>query len=156
MSKIKNVTDLLVTELTDILNAERQGQQSLPNITKRVTSSQLRVTLERHHAETDAQLRRLQMIFSELNIAPEVDRLSGAPWEFISQEIPRGEALDNAVIDSMRRVEHHEMNAYTSARALARLLGYRRIAELLAKTFDEEWNTDRSLALLAQPQLALA
>ena len=58
-------------------------------------------------------------------------------------------ALDAALIGACQRVEHYEIAAYGTARALAGELGLDRTSSLLDQTLDEEARADKALTKLA-------
>ena len=57
---------------------------------------------------------------------------------------------DLALIGAAQKVEHYEIAAYGTARALAESLGLQAVADLLQATLDEEGNTDKLLTALAE------
>jgi ferritin-like metal-binding protein YciE len=58
-------------------------------------------------------------------------------------------ALDAALIAAAQRVEHYEIAAYGTARALAGELGYEKVSSLLGETLDEEEHADKTLTKIA-------
>jgi ferritin-like metal-binding protein YciE len=64
----------------------------------------------------------------------------------------QGEALvrDAALIAAAQRVEHYEIAAYGTVRALANHLGHKEQVELLQTTLDEEGMTDKQLTAMAE------
>jgi Mn-containing catalase len=63
---------------------------------------------------------------------------------------------DLALIAAAQRVEHYEISAYGSAKAMAEQLGNSKVAKLLSQTQIEEENADKLLTELAKPILARA
>ncbi len=63
------------------------------------------------------------------------------------------ELKDAALIGAAQRVEHYEMAAYGTARALAEQLGNRDAAALLEETLDEEKEADQKLTEIAEQLL---
>jgi ferritin-like metal-binding protein YciE len=57
---------------------------------------------------------------------------------------------DFALIGAAQKVEHYEIAAYGTARALAKSLGLEDVAVLLQTTLDEEGLTDKNLIALAE------
>jgi ferritin-like metal-binding protein YciE len=57
---------------------------------------------------------------------------------------------DLALIGAAQKVEHYEIAAYGTARALAESLGMDEVAELLQTTLDEEGATDKALTAVAE------
>jgi len=60
------------------------------------------------------------------------------------------------LIAAAQRVEHYEISAYGSAKAMAEQLGNSKVAKLLSQTQIEEENADKLLTELAKPILARA
>lgn len=58
--------------------------------------------------------------------------------------------IDVALIAAAQRVEHYEISAYGSARAMAERLGCNETAQLLDQTLNEEADTDKLLTSIAQ------
>ena len=58
--------------------------------------------------------------------------------------------LDMAIITAAQKVEHYEMSAYGTARALAEHLGHTGVAHLLQETLDEESAANEKLTGVTQ------
>jgi ferritin-like metal-binding protein YciE len=67
-----------------------------------------------------------------------------------------GEVKDVALIAAAQRVEHYEISAYGTARALADQLDQRDARQLLSETLDEERQADELLTKLATGGLIVA
>jgi Mn-containing catalase len=65
-------------------------------------------------------------------------------------------AADLGLIAAAQRVEHYEISAYGTARSLARQIGERDVATLLAYTLGEEESSDYLLTELAKPLMQQA
>jgi len=63
---------------------------------------------------------------------------------------------DLGLIAAAQRVEHYEISGYGSARNLARQLGEREVATLLAHTLGEEESSDYLLTELTKPLMQQA
>jgi len=61
--------------------------------------------------------------------------------------------LDAALIAVAQRVEHYEISAYGTARALAEQLGEQVVVEMLQQTLDEEAATDDRLTRIAEREV---
>ena len=61
--------------------------------------------------------------------------------------------LDAALISAAQKVEHYEISLYGSARSHARMLGYLKVADVLAETLAEEEHTDALLTDLAHSRV---
>ena len=66
-----------------------------------------------------------------------------------------GEAplVDAALIAAAQRVEHYEMSAYGTARAMAEQLGHSDVAELLQATLNEERAADEKLTQISTEEV---
>jgi ferritin-like metal-binding protein YciE len=72
--------------------------------------------------------------------------------EAIEAEGPEG-VIDLGLIAGAQRVEHYEISAYGSARALAEQLGHSEVVELLQESLDEESAADEKLTGIAQEEV---
>ncbi len=68
--------------------------------------------------------------------------------EILEAEGP-GAVLDAALIAAAQRVEHYEIAAYGTARALAEHLGHDAVVDLLQATLDEEAAADEKLSAIS-------
>jgi ferritin-like metal-binding protein YciE len=152
---IVTLRDLYVSELQDLLDAERQIVGALTEMTQAATSSDLRAALSEHLEETHVQLQRLDLLLRKLDV-----RSPGHPCEAIRgliadarrriADTERGDVLDAALIGAAQRIEHYEMAAYGCARTYARTLADDEAARLLQQTLDEEGKADRRLSRIAE------
>jgi hypothetical protein len=65
------------------------------------------------------------------------------------QENEKGEMLDQMLIAAAQKVEHYEMAAYGTARAIAKSMGNKEAMELLQQTLREEEAADKNLTSIA-------
>ena len=63
---VKSAQDLLLHELRDLHDAEKQLVKALPKVAKAASSEQLRQAIEEHLEETKAQVQRLEDVFARL------------------------------------------------------------------------------------------
>ena len=56
---------------------------------------------------------------------------------------------DAQLIGAAQRVEHYEIAAYGTVRAIAEVLGHRDIAALVQQTLEEEGETDKKLTAIS-------
>ena len=66
------------------------------------------------------------------------------------------DARDAALIGAAQRVEHYEIAAYGTARAIAKQLGHTDAARLLGETLDEESAADEKLTKIATSSMSTA
>jgi ferritin-like metal-binding protein YciE len=67
--KLKNLKDLLVHELRDLYDAERQITNALPAMAEKAKSSELKVGLKEHLKQTKEQIKRLDRAFDHLGVS---------------------------------------------------------------------------------------
>lgn len=152
--KVPNVEKLLEDQLKDIYNAENQLIKALPKMAKAASSDELKEALTAHLEETRGQVSRLEQIGQHLGIkltgkkCAAMEGLIEEGKEALEMEAP-GEILDLAIIAAAQRVEHYEISAYGSARALAEHLGHDEVVSLLQETLDQESAADEKLTSVA-------
>lgn len=155
MKRINSLSDLLMEELADLLNAENQLVEALPKMAQVGQSSALKTVLEDHLKVVQDQADRLHDIFSNIGQEPSnqtckaIQRLI-ADCEYVVNKTEEGAARDAALVSVMQQVEQHEINEYQTACEHAVDLGHTGIVELLNKTLDEERTMNLRLNELAQ------
>jgi ferritin-like metal-binding protein YciE len=151
---VKNLEDLFLHELKDILDAERQITKALPKMIKAAENEDLKSAFEDHLAVTEEQVGRLETIFESLDKAPRGKHCSGMEGllkegdEMIKEE-DKSSQLDAAMICAAQKVEHYEIASYGTLVEWAKLLGMDHAVELLHTTLDEEKQTDEKLTQIA-------
>jgi ferritin-like metal-binding protein YciE len=147
--------EIFVNELKDIYSAETQLVKALPKMAKAAESNDLRSGFEKHVEQTKQHVARLEQIFDGLEEKPTGKKCAGMEGlikeggEAIDEDY-EGEAKDAILIGAAQRVEHYEIAAYGTVRAMAEKLGERQAVTLLSKTLQEEKDTDEKLTQLAE------
>ena len=151
------IEELLVVELRDLLSAEGQLVKALPKITRAATAARLKLAFENHLEETKAHVERLKECFTLLGAQPKAKPCKGMAGllEEGAEVIEEGKekdsvAADLALIASAQKVEHYEISAYGTARAMAGQIGLPAVAALLSKTLAEEEIADNLLTQVAR------
>lgn len=153
--KLNTLKDLFIHELKDIYSAETQLLKALPKMAKAATNADLKAGFEEHLEQTKGHVQRLEQIAEACEC-----KLTGHKCKAMEGLIEEGSDLisedaedhvrDAGLIGAAQRVEHYEMAAYGTARALATQLGHDEAAELLGETLEEERATDEKLTELAE------
>jgi ferritin-like metal-binding protein YciE len=156
--KLKNLKDLLVHELRDLYDAERQITNALPAMAEKAKSSELKDGLKEHLKQTKEQTKRLDRAFDHLGVSVDGQECVGMrglieEGEKIMNENADPNVMDAALVATAQKVEHYEIASYGTARAYARLLGDDELDMLLLKTLDEEGRTDEKLSQLAMTSI---
>jgi ferritin-like metal-binding protein YciE len=145
---------LYVDELKDIYSAETQLVKALPKMAKAAVSAELRNGFERHLEQTREHVSRLEQIFDGLDETPTGKHCRGMEGlikegsEAAEDDYER-DAKDAALIGAAQRVEHYEIAAYGTVRAMAEKLGEDKAVNILIQTLQEEKDTDVKLSTLA-------
>jgi ferritin-like metal-binding protein YciE len=147
---MESVQELLEEQLKDLYNAEKQLTKALPAMAKKASTPTLKEAFTSHLEETKGHVQRLEQIGESLEM-----KLTGKTCKAMEGLIEEGKeviaekgnslVLDAALIAAAQRVEHYEISAYGSARALAEKLGQTEAVDLLQETLDEESAADEKL-----------
>ncbi|MDE1920218.1 MAG: DUF892 family protein [Candidatus Omnitrophica bacterium] len=155
MKEASSLSDLLMEELADLLDAEHQLMQALPEMAQTSQWSTLKSLLEDHGQVTKEQAGQLQDVFSftcQKPRAVQCKTVKGLITESrrTIHKTQNAEYRDQAIINMAQRIEHYEITGYSIARGHADDLGHTRIVELLDKILDEERSMHLHLSELAQ------
>jgi ferritin-like metal-binding protein YciE len=149
--KMEGMEQLLVEELQDLFDAEKQLVRALPKMAKSASNEELEDAFRQHLEVTKGQVQRLEEIFRSMDMPARSKPCHGMKGlveegQEIMQEEHEAMVLDAGLIGAGRRVEHYEMAGYDSARELAQELGMREVAQKLQETLREEMEADKQLA----------
>ncbi len=145
---------LMLDELADTLDAERQLTKALPKLAKAAQSDELREAFEAHLEETKTHVSRIEKVFAALD-APVTSKKCPAMEGIIKegqQTVEENEdspALDAAIIAAAQKAEHYEIAAYGTLCTWAELMGHDDALELLRATLEEEKAADVKLTEMA-------
>jgi ferritin-like metal-binding protein YciE len=158
---ISTLEDLLVDQVRDLYDAEKQLVKALPKMAKAASSDELQQAIQTHLGETKNQVSRLERVFEELD-----SPAKGKPCKGMKGLVEEGgEVLDEdaeeplndlAIIAAAQRVEHYEISAYGTARAIAEQIGRDTVASLLEETEEEEKAADSKLNDIASELMGQA
>ena len=70
MAREKELKDLFLDTLKDIYFAEKKILSALPKMAKAAQSPKLKAAFEKHMAETDGQVERLEQVFASIDETP--------------------------------------------------------------------------------------
>jgi ferritin-like metal-binding protein YciE len=150
--------ELLVDELRDLHNAEKQLTKALPKLAKAASHDDLREAFETHLEETREHVTRLEEMFAALG-----EKVKSKPCPGMAGIIEEGSELmkedaepsvmDAGLIAAAQRAEHYEIGAYGTCAAWARLLGLDEVVGLLEQTLEEEKAADQKLSALAEQEI---
>lgn len=155
MPKEKTLEDLFVDTLKDIYYAEKRILKALPKMAKGAESPKLRKGFEKHLAQTEGQIERLEQvfeIFGQPARGKKCEAIEGiiAEGDTILKEFKGTAALDAGLISAAQAVEHYEITRYGTLKRWAEMLGRRNAASLLDRSLKEEAQTDEQLNMIAE------
>ncbi len=152
---IKGLEDLFLDGLKDIFYAEKKILKALPKMAKGADGKEVRAAFEKHLAETEAQVERLEQVFELIGVAargktcPAIDGIIEEGSEILS-EYKGAPALDAGLVAAAQAVEHYEIARYGTLIAWAEQLGHADAVKLLQATLTEEEATDEALSALGE------
>jgi len=151
----KTLDDLFHDTLKDMYYAEKKILATLPKMAKAAQNDELTAVFEKHRAETERQVERLEQVFALIDIKAQgktCDAIIGITDEGteIMKEYKGSPALDAGLIAAAQAVEHYEISRYGTLRTWAEELGLNDAVSLLQETLDEEKATDEVLTKIAE------
>jgi ferritin-like metal-binding protein YciE len=151
---------MAMDSLPDLLedSAENQLIKALPKMAKKASSPTLKKAFTDHLKQTEGHVLRLEKIGKTLDIS-----LKGKTCAAMKGLVEEGKEvidedgepsiIDAALIGAGQRVEHYEMAAYGTVRAMAQALGHDSVVKLLQQTLDEEGAADKLLTSIAEDEV---
>jgi ferritin-like metal-binding protein YciE len=151
----KTLEDLFHDTLKDIYFAEKKILTALPKMAKAAQSDELRAAFEKHHAETEGQVERLEQVFGLIGKKAHgktCDAIVGIVEEGqeVMKEYKGSPGLDAGLLAGAQAVEHYEISRYGTLKTWADELGLRDAVRLLDATLQEEKKTDATLTRIAE------
>ena len=156
-----DIRELLIEEMQDQYDAEKQLVKALPKMAKASANPTLAQAFTSHLEETILHVERLEQAFQILGVKPKarpcaaMKGLVEEGQEAIAEKMP-DQLQDSAIICAAQKVEHYEIAGYGTICAWASALGLSNVVELLEETLDEEKAADEKLSQVADDVLALA
>lgn len=151
----KGLEDLFLDGLKDIYYAEKKILKALPKMAKGAEAEEVSAAFEKHRAETEGQVDRLEQIFELLDkpargkTCPAIDGILEEGSEIL-EEYKGFPAIDAGLVAAAQAVEHYEIARYGTLIAWAEQLGMKDAAKLLQATLQEESATDEALSALGE------
>jgi ferritin-like metal-binding protein YciE len=139
MASEKNLQELFHDTLKDIYFAEKKILSALPKMAKAAQSEDLKGAFQKHEAETEEHVARLEKVFEEIDEAPRgktCEAIMGIIEEGqeVMKEFKGAPALDAGLLAAAQAVEHYEIARYGTLKTWARELGLNQAVKLLEAT----------------------
>ena len=149
---------VLKDHIKDLYHAEKQLLKALPKMARSASTPSLQKAFEMHLKETHVHVERLEKVATLLEFKPSGKRcvgMEGLVAEGAEAMEQDGEyaCIDAALIAAAQKVEHYEISAYGTARALAERLGMSKAAAILQQTLDEEKAADEKLSAISEREI---
>jgi ferritin-like metal-binding protein YciE len=155
MASVASLREHLVEELNDLLNAEQQLIEALPQMEEKASARTLKAAFRSHLAQTRGHEKRVAQALKQLG--EEADGKTCEAMEGLLKEgqelmssADAGALLDAMLITAAQKVEHYEIATYGTVRTYAQVLGERGVARLLDQTLREEKAADKKLTTIAE------
>lgn len=156
--QMEGLEQLLVEDLQDLFDAEKQLVRALPKLAKSASDEELANAFRQHLEVTKGQVSRLEQVFDSMDMRARSRPCHGMTGlveeaQEIMQEDLDEMILDAGLIGAARKVEHYEISGYDSARAIAQQLGMKNAAELLQETLREEMEAEKLFGQISKRML---
>jgi ferritin-like metal-binding protein YciE len=149
-----SVRELLIEQMQDLYDAEKQLVKALPKMAKAASNSELKQAFESHLEETKGHVQRLEQAFELLEA-----KAKSKPCAAMKGLVEEGEEtikedlseplLDSAIICAAQKVEHYEIAGYGTLISWANSIGLRNVAKVFEETLKEEKEADQKLTQVA-------
>ena len=153
MAYVASLREHVVEELNDLLNAEHQLIEALPEMQKKASRRELKAAFRSHLAETRGHAKRIEQALRLLSEEPSektCDAMKGLLEEGEElMEGSEGALRDAMMITGAQKIEHYEIATYGTIRTYAQILGEKGVARLMAQTLKEEKAADKKLTVIA-------
>lgn len=147
---MESVRELLIDQMQDIYDAEKQLVKALPKLAKAASNEELKQAFEDHLEQTRGHVERLERAFAMLDA-----KAKSKPCEAMKGLVKEGSEtteedfseplLDSAIICAAQKVEHYEIAGYGTLIAWASSIGLEDVAEIFEETLREERAADEKL-----------
>jgi ferritin-like metal-binding protein YciE len=151
----KKLGELFHDTLKDIYYAEKKILGALPKMAKAAQNEDLQAAFQKHEAETEEHVSRLEQVFELIEEKPQGKNCPAIvgiieEGQEIIKEYKNSPALDAGLLSAAQAVEHYEISRYGTLRTWAQELGIDEAVDLLEETLQEEKSTDAALTELAK------
>lgn len=155
----KDLFELFVDELADVLSAEHQIIGFLPKLIKLASFQELKETLTKQLSEVEIHRARVEQIFSIINVQVREKTCKGIGGiikegqELVESKV-KSAVLDAAIISAAQKVEHYKIATYGTLRSFAQYLKLNsEVSELIQQILNETVNRDKKLTKVAEGSL---
>jgi ferritin-like metal-binding protein YciE len=156
---MESVRELLVEQMRDLYDAEKQLVKALPKMAKAASNEQLQEAFENHLAQTEEHVQRLERAVEMIGTSAKSKPCAGMKGlveeakETMEEDLSES-LLDSAIICAAQKVEHYEIAGYGTLIAWANSIGLEEVAQVFEETLREEKEADETLTQVASEILS--
>jgi ferritin-like metal-binding protein YciE len=151
---VKNLHEAFVSELHDMLGAEKQIASGLRKMIRKAGDERVKDAFEDHLDQTEGQIVRLEKVLEAIGEKPVGKHCPAVAGiidhgEQIIGEVDDSHTMDAVLIASAQKVEHYEIATYGTLCTWAERMDHPEALDLLKQNLREEKETDEKLTELA-------
>jgi ferritin-like metal-binding protein YciE len=152
--------ELFLNAIMEIYWTEKLLEKSIPKMIRACTTEELQQVFDEQRAATHNQIIQLEKVFKLLGhdiAAKKSEGMEGLVKELehsIDDTRDGSKTRDVAIIMAVRKVEHYEMASYTSLVRLAKTMGRKYIAGILADILHEIREADMMFTCVADNNIS--
>ena len=156
---MESVLELLVEQMRDLYDAEKQLVKALPKMAKAASNEQLQQAFQNHLEQTQEHVQRLERAFEMIGTTAKSKPCAGMKGlveegkETLEEDLSES-LLDSAIICGAQKVEHYEIAGYGTMIAWANSIGLEEVAQVFQETLQEEKEADEKLTQVAEEILS--
>lgn len=148
---VGDLRSLYLHELQELCDCEAQVVKALPTLALSAGSAALRSAMRKHAEQTARHEQLVEVILRRHGSSPtpDIDQVATAlvkKTEQVMFEVADSDLRDAALIAMIRRIEHHQFSAYSTAEGYAKALYLEIDRHSLLIILEEERIIDRRLA----------
>lgn len=157
-SEARELRALFETRLKELYWAEKSMIPLLAHIVENTASTDLVSILAEHALETVVQISRLEKIFNNMGLEPQIKSYNAvqclmAESEELLNHTKSGVVRDAGIISVLQIMKHYEIACYGTMRAFAIALREEDTVALLELTLNEEKQIDILLTQIAESHI---
>ena len=158
MKKITHLKDLMVEQLRDLYQGEKQLDELLPQMIAKAKDEHLVKALEAYYHLNEGQIMRIRQVF-ELLFAQKRGEICDAMIAMVKEtedlivRCANDEVRDAALITSLQHIIHYQIAGYGAVCTYSQMLDFDQVAEIIHQNLEEEKATDEKLIRLAESQV---
>lgn len=155
MKTIIDLNDLMIDQLNELYNGNKQLLESIQNIKSSVTDSALTDIVQQDIRATDEQIMHIKRAFDMLYVKQKkgaahvfealIDRLNDLIRVSADPEVK-----DAAIVTALQHIHHYKIAGYGAICTYAKMLDLYPLASLIHQNLEQEKMMDKRLAIRAE------